>query len=285
MAYIGHLVLCLREWWRVLRDDGTCWVNLGDSYASSPSGNQTWKGWQMGGVKDARWNYESRSTVVSGLKPKDLCGMPWRLAFAAQADGWWLRSDIVWAKPNPMPESVTDRPTKAHEYVFLLTKNSRYYYDNDAVREAYTPTTLARMQYSAIPSNGKTTANIMTGGEGNMLPTGVTRTTAGLVSHEAKDNGGRNLRTVWTIATQPTPFAHFATYPEKLVEPCIKAGSRSGDWILDPFHGSGTTGVVATRLGRLYIGIDMSREYLTDVTRQRFKKAKVSIFAALDGDA
>lgn len=196
----------------------------------------------------------------AGLKPKDLCGIPWRLAFAAQADGWWLRSDIIWAKPNPMPESVTDRPTRAHEYVFLLAKSQRYYWDADAVREEH-----KRLWDS---NNG-----------GSMAKTELADAAVNGQGHQGwnhKGNyplpnpAGRNLRSVWTIATQPTPFAHFATFPEKLVEPCIKAGSRVGDTVLDPFNGSGTTGKVAVRLGREYVGVDISETYLKEVTPLRF---------------
>jgi DNA modification methylase len=181
------MVEVFREVRRVLRDDGTLWLNLGDSYAS-----------------------------------KNLVGIPWRTALALQADGWWLRSDIIWSKPNPMPESITDRPTKAHEYLFLLTKSARYYYDAEAITEQRT------------------------------LPRGRVIEVA----------ASRNRRSVWMIAPQPFKGAHFATFPEKLVEPCVLAGSRDGDRVLDPFAGSGTTVVVAERLGRVGIGVECKSEYL-----------------------
>ncbi len=199
-AYIGHMVLVFRELWRVLRDDGTAWVNMGDSYAGS------------GG---AGGDYNTGG--FPGLKPKDLCGMPWRLAFALQADGWYLRSDIIWAKPNPMPESVTDRPTKAHEYVFLLAKQARYFYDADAVREKH-----ARVWDA---NNGGSMANI------ELAQMAVDKRGAQEWNHKGDyplpNPAGRNRRTVWTIPTQPTPCAHFATFPQALVKPCILAGTSA----------------------------------------------------------
>ena len=226
--YVEHLVQVFREVWRVLRDDGVVWLNLGDSYAGSGKGlgadgtvysgekQRTSRAWGIDRGKRnlPRWG-GGNLPATDGLKPKDLVGIPWRVALALQADGWWLRSDVIWNKLNPMTESVTDRPTKAHEYVFLLSKSARYFYDADAVKE----------------------------------PT-------------ADGTAYRNRRTVWTIAAAPYSGAHFATYPPALVEPCIKAGSRKGDVIFDPFNGAGTTGVVAQRLGRRYVGVDLSLEYL-----------------------
>jgi DNA modification methylase len=181
---------------------------------------------------------------MGNLKPKDLVGIPWRVAFALQADGWYLRSDIIWAKPNPMPESVTDRPTKAHEYLFLLSKSPRYYYDADAVRESY----------SGPMYDGRDNGAILNGDRADRGKTiGMT------------NPAGRNLRSVWTIATQPYPGAHFATFPQALVEPCIKAGSPEGGVVLDPFAGSGTTGLVAQRLSRRAVLIDLNGEYLEQV--------------------
>lgn len=237
--YVANMVAVFREVRRVLRDDGTVWLNLGDSYASGEIGRHDAKTDRAYGKRDD--GERQHNKIDSGLKPKDLVGIPWRVAFALQADGWYLRSDIIWHKPNPMPESVTDRPTKAHEYVFLLTKNARYYFDQDAVKEKQTQSTIERMAESGEPIG--------------TIPA----------------DGTRNIRTVWTIATQPTPFAHFATYPEKLVEPCIKAGSRENDVVLDPFAGSGTTGIVARRLGRHFVGLDLSRAYLHDIARRRLE--------------
>ncbi len=207
--YVAHLVAVFREVRRVLRSDGTVWLNLGDSYAASGSGGGPGKqSTNVGSV-----NIPPRS-APPGLKVKDLVGVPWRVALALQADGWYLRSEIIWSKNNPMPDSVRDRPVRSHEHVFLLTKSPRYFYDADAVKE----------------------------------PT---------VSGE----GTRSRRTVWTIAIQHFRGAHFATFPEKLVEPCILAGSAPGDVVLDPFAGSGTTGVVALRHKRRFTGIELNPEY------------------------
>jgi len=194
--------------------------------------------------------------IPSGLKAKDLIGIPWRVAFALQADGWYLRSDIIWHKPNPMPESVKDRPTKAHEYIFLLAKNKSYYYDNDAIKE----------------DTDRNWANV----GGNLMGKGIHKT-----GGEYKDIGdrtcddirtGRNKRTVWTVNTKPFKEAHFAVFPEKLITPCILAGSRKGGQVLDPFCGSGTTGVVCAKWGRDFTGIELNPEYVEMATK-RIKKA------------
>ena len=209
------MVAVFREVRRVLRADGTCWVNMGDSYHGGGGGN-------YGDSKSTRTHSEHLTNVknridLPGLKPKDLVGIPWRLAFALQADGWWLRSDIIWAKPNPMPESVTDRPTKAHEYVFLLTKAARYFYDADAVREAQETLNPAHPSYRACVQPG-TFGSPQNSGE---RPLEVRESS----SIKRLDPRGRNLRTVWSIATQPYPDAHFATFPEELPRRCIRAGS------------------------------------------------------------
>jgi DNA modification methylase len=329
-AYVARMVEVYRAVWRVLRDDGTCWVNLGDSYAGS------W-GAQSRGASDAetclsarQWQaHPKRSGTGSlkrtpGIKGKDLVGIPWMVAFALRADGWYLRSDIVWSKPNPMPESVTDRPTKAHEYVFLLTKAPRYYYDADSIREPNLPQSVQRASYSGRghPRGWHTEAVPISGGKQDEL---------------ADLNPlGRNRRTVWTIATQPYAEAHFATYPEKLVEPMVLAGTsergccpecgapwrrlvskttngmdiinahervsdttearggkakcpsglqvaaRTVGWepgcehgrqpvpctVLDPFAGSGTTGVVACGHGRNFVGTELNPEYAAMARRR-----------------
>jgi len=194
-----------------------------------------------------------RQTLAT-LKPKDLVGVPWRVAFALQADGWYLRSDIIWHKPNPMPESVTDRPTKAHEYLFLLTKAERYFYDADAIAEPVALSTFARDTYGRPRAQHKHFA------------AGIKHSDDGMSSHfgEVSGNsaGGRNRRTVWTVATQPYPGAHFATMPEALIEPCMLAGSRPGDWVLDPFGGTATVVRVARRLNREGIACDLNPAYL-----------------------
>jgi DNA modification methylase len=217
------------------------------------------------------------SRSANHLKPKDLVGIPWRVAFALQADGWYLRSDIIWSKPNPMPESVTDRPTKAHEYIFLLSKSEKYYYDQDAIREPYKTTDDHRGSAKWVQgwaSEGDHTAvahNTPQSHHGSKFPSGKKA-----IAHDnigigpRKDHpGGRNRRTVWEIATEPTPFAHFATFPRALVEPCIKAGCPAGGIVLDPFAGSGTTGIVARQHGRRFVGLDLSLSYLTTIARNR----------------
>jgi DNA modification methylase len=270
-AYVENMVAVFREVRRVLRADGTLWLNLGDSYASDMKGSgglapSPTLGIGAGGESrlseenrlrsNRRAAYEPRK-VQHGLKPKDLVGIPWRVAFALQADGWYLRSDIIWSKPNPMPESVTDRPTKAHEYLFLLTKSPRYYFDADAVREpSISPEQEAHNQRYAKVYDAHTD-RVAVRGEG-IQPGNVNN--VGI--HARPGQGGRNLRSVWTIATEPYPGAHFATFPRKLVEPCVKAGSPADGTVLDPFAGSGTTLLVAQALGRRGIGIDLNPDYL-----------------------
>jgi len=254
--YVANLVAVFREVWRVLRDDGTLWLNLGDSYASYRDQKcvpQTVSGDQRSMPTAGASNRGSAAFAGGPVKHKDLVGIPWRVAFALQADGWYLRSDIIWAKPNPMPESVTDRPTKAHEYVFLLTKAARYWYDADAIKETNSsPSQLEHNQKYAKPYAAYDDRAADTGQPGNVNNVGI---------HGRGASEGRNRRTVWTIATQPYPEAHFATYPEKLVEPCVLAGCPVGGTVLDPFAGSGTTGAVAYRLGRNFVGIELNREY------------------------
>lgn len=240
--YVAELVEVFREVRRVLADDGTLWLNLGDSYngaAPNRSGQH--------GFKDGRSNRAARHSVggVADLKPKDLVGIPWRVAFALQADGWWLRQDIIWAKPNPMPESVTDRCTKAHEYVFLLTKSARYFYDIEPIREPVSE----HSKHGGLPPVPLRGEHVLTAGS---------RVKAKRVYDEPK---GANRRSVWTIPTKPYAGAHFAVMPESLAKPCILAGSRPGDLVLDPFMGSGTVGVVALRHGRDFIGTELNSEY------------------------
>lgn len=240
-VYVQALVNVFREVRRVLADDGTVWLNLGDSYAREPAkgGSGTPNGRNV-----PKMGYTGAKPVPDGMKPKDLIGVPWMVAFALRADGWYLRRDVIWAKPNPMPESVTDRPTTAHEYLFLLAKSARYFYDADAIREAPAPATIAdnRVPFSR-PSNG----NERSAEVGHPLPT---------------PDAGRNKRSVWTVPSQPYPGAHFATFPPKLIEPCILAGSREGDTVLDPFAGAGTTGMVALRHGRSFVGCELNPDYV-----------------------
>lgn len=243
-AYAAKMVEVFREVRRVLREDGVCFLNLGDSYAGSgkgPAGN-------IGAQHDERNLWKVNGGVVSGnvppgLKPKDLVGIPWRVAFALQADGWWLRQDIIWAKPNPMPESVTDRCTKAHEYIFLLTKSARYYWDAEAMSE---PKECWRKRGA-----GRSKHNADRNDNGDMAH----------FANEDIERGTRNKRSVWTIVPTPYREAHFATFPPEIPRLCISAGSRPDDTVLDPFAGSGTTGQVANELGRNAVLIELKPEY------------------------
>lgn len=330
--YVADLVTVFKEVWRVLRDDGTAWLNLGDTYCNSDKwgggGANTGKHTREPDGIPASWKAVRRHwSTIEGVKPKDLVGIPWRVAFALQADGWYLRSDIIWAKPNPMPESVTDRPTRAHEYLFLLTKKSRYFYDAEAVKET-----------STNRSSGNQRRKLASGAEGQRVNDHL-----GSSVPYVPNGSGRNRRSVWTITPKPFRGAHFATFPPELVEPCLRAGSppvccgacgrayqrviekgnplrdqqlacgsndageyvgtaqkdfavagaqdasavkarilagmverRTLGWrpacacdappaqsvVFDPFCGSGTTGLVASREGRFFIGCDLKPEYL-----------------------
>jgi len=248
--YVAKMVRIYQEVKRVLKKEGTCWLNLGDSYAGSPAGNKGHIENEL--MKGKGDNYRDNLKIASqikkdafkenGLKPKDLVGIPWRVAFALQADGWWLRQDVIWHKPNPMPESVTDRCTKSHEYIFLLTKSAKYYYDNEAIKEK---------------SNGEWNSAKGFSTEGQ-------RKRQGSQQNYGKDENqsGRNKRSVWTITTKPYKEAHFATFPEKLIVPMVKAGCPKGGIVLDPFIGSGTTAVVARKQSRNYIGIELNPDYI-----------------------
>jgi DNA modification methylase len=281
-AYVARMVEVFREVRRVLRDDGTCWVNLGDSYAGgggfapdAPCNVARREMIAEGDCKQGAFNLSQRQHTRNksgGIKPqgtikaKDLVGIPWRVAFALQADGWWLRQDIIWHKPNPMPESVTDRCTKAHEYVFLLTKSERYYYDAEAVSEA--------VVCVRGPGNKKPLKGVEEDGEKH-------RTRAGLhlAAERWRQDGpplSRNRRSVWTVTTKPYSGAHFAVMPADLVEPCIKAGCPEGGTVLDPFAGSGTTLAVAAELGRNGIGCELNPEYI-QLAEQRIKDARASV--------
>ena len=256
--YVAQLVAVFREVRRVLADDGTLWLNLGDSYnGSSGTGGKTAK--QQSNAESfhaagARW--------ADGLKPKDLVGIPWRVAFALQADGWYLRSDIIWAKPNPMPESVKDRPTSAHEHVFLLAKSERYYYDADAIREAHEHPELARNFDRADANAGRRGDYQKESGrnDGGSHVSGV--------GFRSDPDKGRNARNVWTITSKPYKGAHFATMPPDLAKRCILAGSRVGDTVLDPFLGSGTTAQCAETLGREWVGCELQPNY-EELIRER----------------
>jgi DNA modification methylase len=218
--YIKHLVSIFRILRNKLKSDGTLWLNIGDSYTS---GNRTWRAEDK---KNPARGMNFRPPTPAGLKPKDLIGIPWRVALALQADGWYLRSDIIWYKPNCQPESVKDRPTQSHEYVFMFSKSEDYYYDYESIKE---------------PASLK----------------GATR----------------NKRTVWQVNTEPFAEAHFATFPEELIKPIIKVSSQNGDYVLDPFFGAGTVGVVCKKLSRNYHGIELKQEYI-EISEKRIKNDK-----------
>lgn len=261
-AFVARMVEVFREVRRVLRKDGTLWLNLGDSYCNTDKwgggGSNTGKQTVSANGEVPSWAVRARKSHVDGVKPKDLMGMPWRVAFALQADGWWLRSDIIWSKPNPMPESVTDRPSKAHEYVFMLTKAERYYYDAEAIKEDGAASSGARYAYSFGGEKAARLTREEANGPG-------TRTRP--IGYREYD-GTRNKRSVWTIATAPFPEAHFATFPPELPEICIKAGCPVGGTVLDPFAGAGTTLLVADRLQRNAIGIELNPEYVAIAERR-----------------
>ena len=261
--YVSRLVAVFAEVRRVLAADGVLWLNLGDSYAGSSMsggvGSGTLAGTQQGAMKGGQ-DQRFKGHRKSNLKSKDLVGIPWRVAFALQADGWYLRSDTIWHKPNPMPESVRDRPTKAHEYVFLLSKSARYFYDQDAIREKGVLPAHTRDRASNFKGIGAAAAQ--SAGHSGKLADNQGR--PGVVTLD----GTRNARSVWTIATQPFSGAHFAVMPPALADRCIRAGSRVGDTVLDPFSGAGTTGMVARRLRRQYVGIELNPEF-ADMARQR----------------
>jgi DNA modification methylase len=260
--YVRNIVATFDALRHALADDGTLWLNLGDSYAGS-WGNQGSSASNLGlhkKVVQARAYRRERAGQGSRRDgepaPKNLIGVPWRVAFAMQDAGWILRSDIIWAKPNPLPESVTDRPTKSHEHLFLFAKSPRYYYDAEAIRE---------------PDVGRDHARTVLNGQPSLEPSGgILPPHGGLRTAAGRDGMGRNKRDVWMVSPQPFPGAHFATYPPELIRPCILAGSARGDVVLDPFSGSGTTGLVATQEGRRYIGIDVNVEYLDLSLATRF---------------
>ena len=246
--YIKAMVEVFRCVWDVLADDGTLWLNIGDSYAGSGKG--AWAN-KDGGQKEVYIpDPDSPQALIPkvplGLKPKDLIGIPWRVAFALQADGWYLRQDIIWHKPNPMPESVQDRCTKAHEYIFLLSKSQSYYYDADSIAEPLAASSVARLAQPTLVQQagsdrvpGKTNGNMKAVGSGET----------------------RNKRSVWTVTTKPYNGAHFATFPSDLITPCILAGAPAGGIVLDPFMGSGTTAAVAIANGRDYLGCELNLAY------------------------
>jgi DNA modification methylase len=250
--YVGKLVEVFRSVRRVLRDDGTLWLNLGDSYNAGRNGGHSGGGKQ---ADLARHRGISRSGAnVPGLKPKDLIGIPWRVAFALQSDGWYLRQDIIWNKPSPMPESVRDRCTKAHEYIFLLSKGPRYYFDKDAISEP-----------AGTPGKFNGSLAEKSGANGDRNDGGR----AGIPG-----DGKRNKRSVWTVTSKPFKGAHFATFPPELILPCILAGCPENGTVLDPFVGSGTTIQVALQNNRNAVGIELNPDYVK-LIEKRLEKADV----------
>ena len=260
--FVDELVAVFREVKRTLKDDGTLWLNIGDSYANDNKWGGSTSGKHVKALHgDTSVGREKRST---GLAPKNLIGIPWRLAFALQDDGWYLRQDIIWHKPNPMPESVTDRCTKAHEYIFLLSKSPKYYFDHEAIKEASS---------STKPAGNKTHkyADEYAKGESELH-----RTKAGRVALAGVEWDTRNKRSVWTVATKPYAEAHFATFPPELIRPCVLAGSRPGDIVLDPFSGSGTTGQVAMEEQRVYLGCELNPDYIA-LTHRRLRAVQPNL--------
>jgi len=246
--FVNNLVEVFRDVKRVLRDDGTVWLNLGDSYfGSSGQGGKTNK------QTTNKGSYHNHKRKSDYLKPKDLVGITWRVAFALQQDGWYLRQDIIWHKPNPMPESVQDRCTKAHEYIFLLSKNPKYYFDNEAIKEDSAESSKARLKQNI--ANQKGSDRVPGKNNGNMKAVGGDK---------------RNKRSVWTVTTKPFKGAHFATFPMDLIEPCVLAGCPENGTVLDPFGGSGTTGIVANNHNRNAVLIELNAEYI-EIAKQRIQ--------------
>jgi len=265
--YVNDLVSVFREVKRILKDDGTLWLNLGDSYAGSGKG-----AWQ---VKDKQKNTYvpnpgDLQTKIKheGFKPKDLMGIPWRVAFALQEDGWYLRSDIIWNKPNAMPEGVTDRPTRSHEYIFLLSKSRNYYYDHESIKEQaiYGTTDIRGSKGAFGPQQKQRRLNKVKGSFNGKHGKNAFRA--------IRDK--RNKRSVWTVPTKPFKQAHFATFPPDLINPCILAGSKVGDIVLDPFFGSGTTGLVALKNNRQYLGIELNPEYI-EIAKKRLANTQIQM--------
>ena len=246
-AYVSRLVEVFREARRVLKDDGTLWLNLGDSYnAAGRAGHGTRIGYKQGTNRASANGSDWNRPTAPELKEKDLVGIPWMVAFALRADGWYLRQDIIWHKPNPMPESVRDRCTKAHEYLFLLSKSPRYYYDHDEMTEepVYPPGTRKDVPKGGF--NSKYAGDVARKGDESFRAI----------------RERRNRRDVWTVATKPYKEAHFATFPPDLIRPCVRAGCPAGGVVLDPFAGAGTTGLVALEEGRDFLGIELNPEYV-----------------------
>lgn len=257
--YICNLVSLFRELKRVLTNNGTAWVNIGDSYYGSGGAGGDYS---VGGLREGQPKYKgtgrSRKDKTSlSLKPKDLCGIPWRVAFALQDDGWYLRSDIIWSKPHPAPEGLIDRPTKAHEYIFLLSKSRNYWYDANSIREP-----IKESNNGNIRARARTASGALGGLNKNNFE-----------ERNYEEIKGANRRSVWHVATSNFKGAHFATFPPELITPCILAGCPVDGWVLDPFMGSGTTGEVAVQNGRNFIGMELNPKYLYEIATSRINNA------------
>jgi DNA modification methylase len=275
-AFVAKMVEVFTEVKRVLKKEGTLWLNLGDSYSGGHGGNLTNSPLQKGngaGMMEPR-------KAVKGMKPKDLIGIPWMVAFALRSSGWYLRQDIIWHKPNPMPESVTDRCTKAHEYIFLLSKSQKYFYDHEAIKQPIADASIARLaqdienQKGSDRVPGKTNGAMKAVGYKNLENKGLTNHTMHEKRLEGEEyrsaDGKANKRSVWTVTTKPFSEAHFATFPEDLIVDCIKAGCPENGIVLDPFSGAGTTALVASKLNRDFIGFELNPEYI-EITKKRLQ--------------
>jgi DNA modification methylase len=260
-GYVQKMVEVFREVRRILRDDGTLWLNLGDSYMSAKNCAPPPQTVANGNARSMPTDFiPANRKDQDGLKTKDLIGIPWRVALALQADGWYLRQDIIWSKPNPMPESVADRCTKSHEYIFLLSKKPHYYYDHNAIKEPHKWSHVGEMRKGKDSKNGGS-IEAPVKGRGN---------TTG--SFRAFGEGGKNKRSVWTVNAKGYKGAHFAVYPENLILPCVLAGCPAGGTVFDPFTGSGTTAVVALKNGRNYIGTELNPDYIK-IAEARIKES------------
>ncbi len=285
--YIASLVDVFEETKRTLTDDGTLWINIGDSYAGGGASGHTSETKNLGAKTNDYGAVKTGGRIYEGIKPKDLIGIPWMLAFALRNAGWYLRQDIIWHKENPMPESVTDRCTKSHEYIFLLSKSKHYYYDYEAIKTEMKDVSIKRMQRGISDNHkhingadGQTPHSMMQPRPNakmykNLQDKGLENHSFHKSRAEGKEweseSGKANKKSVWTVNTKPYPEAHFATYPPELILDCIKAGSAEGDIILDPFSGSGTTAMVAAKLNRNFVGVELNQKYI-DISNKRLDK-------------
>lgn len=292
-AFILRLIEVFREVKRILYNDGTLWVNIGDSYASQGKNRTPEQAKRKSNLNGSTESQEQsliqKSKICGDLKAKDLVGIPWMLAFALRADGWYLRQDIIWSKPNPMPESVTDRCTKSHEYIFMLSKSPQYFYDAESIRKAPATSSLKRLSQNIDNKKGSERVPNKTNGAMNAVikldkQRGHGRRHAG--SNDRWDSMtlleqqsmGANKRSVWECATKPFSEAHFATFPPELIVDCIKAGCPIDGIVLDPFFGAGTTGLVARKLNRNFIGIELNEKYINEIGLPRLEK-ELGMFA------